>query len=85
MLGEKERNALLAMTPKLEKLYQVEGTWQHIVESVMHLPSDINQRVASIWIENVARFEAAGLRADPQQFAEKFVDENFGTTSPNSP
>ena len=76
-LDRHETDLLAAMTPKLRAVYQAEGTWQEVIGFVMRFPEDMPPKIAGVWRENVTRFEAVGARADPQVFAERFVDENF--------
>jgi hypothetical protein len=76
-LDQGETDVLSAMTPKLRAIYRAEGTWQDVIGFVMRFPEEMPQQIAAVWRENVTRFEAAGARADPQTFAEQFVDENF--------
>ena len=65
------------MTPKLEQIYSVRGTWREIIEMVMELPPSMPVAIRDLWAKNTAIAQAKNLHLSPQQFAEMFVDQNL--------
>jgi len=70
-LGEKDKEVLQQITPKLQETYSSSGAWYEIIEGVMDLPVAARQEVVAKWKQCV------GEVATPQTFAENFVDENL--------
>jgi len=69
---------LTVITPSLKSAFKVDGDdWRQIVAAGMQLPDDFSDEVRRLWRDNVERFEAAGARAVPLDFARAFVDEAF--------
>ena len=76
-LTAEDDRKLLAMTPKLREVYKRQGTWQEIVAGEMEFPSDLPQHIRAVWLENRIRAENSDLDLLPEDFARRFVDQNF--------
>lgn len=76
-LNERQKSSINQLTPKLQKTYGAEGEWHEIVASQMELPSDLPGKIKSIWEKNKLNLVAQGIKAEPEVFAQQFVDNNF--------
>jgi hypothetical protein len=68
---------LSKMEPKLTQVYNVQGTWDQIIATVMNLPVDAPSHINELWIKNQGVAKNKRIDLLPQQFAEMFVDDNF--------
>ncbi len=76
-LGAGEATALREMTPKLQGIYRVDGTWQDILASIMQMPPNLPTLIRTLWDKNSEIARKAGSTLTPQAFAEMFVDQNL--------
>jgi hypothetical protein len=76
-LDERARAAMVEMEPRLQRLYGVEGSWQTILATVMHLPPDTENQIRAMWKRNQEIAKPRQETLSPQRFAEMFVDDNF--------
>lgn len=76
-LPETEEAKLQQMTPKLQSVYSVNGTWQEVIASAMHIPTDLSVALREMWSRNLELARENGITLPPQRFAEMVVDENF--------
>lgn len=75
-LSVSQMDAMNAMTPKLEEVYGISGTWQEIVESVMDLPPDFSDSLRDMWKEG-SRLAGPSEKIDPERWAREVVDVNL--------
>lgn len=76
-LNEEQKSSLNQLTPKLQKTYGVEDGWHEIVSNQMEFPSDLPEKIKSIWKKNKLNLGSQGIKAEPEVFAQQFVDNNF--------
>ena len=76
-LPEDDQNKMTELAPKLRTLYGVEGTWQAVLEAVMHLPANMTDLIRDLWFKNSEIASRNNATLSPQQFAEMFVDQNL--------
>jgi len=67
-----DRANLESIASKLTELFGGDGTWHAAISSAAKLPADAPLRLQEMW-KSLAQQES---EADPQRFAEAFVDEN---------
>jgi hypothetical protein len=80
-LPEPERQGLEKMTPDLQRVYQMRGTWVEIVSRIMDVPDGFPEQVRGLWAKTRSNAEAAGQTVSPVVFATLFVDRNLGPNS----
>jgi hypothetical protein len=73
--------ALRFMEPKLTSLYQRTGSWQEVVRAEMNLPESFPDSVRRVWDNFLEAARRQGHSASPEEFVERFVDENFPETN----
>ena len=76
-LDDASRLSLQKMEPKLQGVYGVKGTWLDIVSAQMDFPASFPEQIKQIWSSFLGHARTQGLAVDPNEFAKKFVDENF--------
>jgi hypothetical protein len=76
-LDVKQESSLNQLTPKLQKTYSSKGKWHEIVSAQMDLPSDLPTKIRSLWKKNKHNLDSQGITAEPEVFAQQFVDNNF--------
>ena len=76
-LSEEQKGALSKMEPKLNEVYEMDGSWQEIVSAQMELPSDLPAKIKSIWEGGASKMRAMGMTPEPWEFTREFVDLNF--------
>lgn len=76
-LESQQEEVLRRMEPKLRGLYGVRGSWIEIVKSQMNFPDALSWKIRSIWQNWQLQAKQQGIKADPNEFAKNFVDENF--------
>ncbi len=76
-LSQEELRRLEEMTPKLRSTFGANGTWNEIISSVMRFPPNMPDLIRGLWEKNLKIAANNHLTLDPQQFAERFVDENL--------
>ncbi|RQP25422.1 hypothetical protein [Piscinibacter terrae] len=76
-LTDEQREGLAVVEPKLNALYNSQGSWQEIVRTQMDLPPSFPDRIRKVWEGFLGAAKAQGLSVDPHEFVERFVDENF--------
>jgi hypothetical protein len=76
-LNTEDNQKLQKISPKLSKVYGVDGAWTEIVESVMDLPETFIDQVREIWERNRTLAAKNGEILNAQDFAEMFVDTNL--------
>jgi hypothetical protein len=76
-LSSTDLTLLYEMTPKLRDVYQAQGDWYDIIESIMELPADMPERIVELWERNQELAKANGETLHPQDYAEMFVDQNL--------
>ena len=69
---------LVAMQPKLTEIYGVQGSWDQIIAAIMEFPDNMHTLILQTWNQNQEIARANGMTLSGQQFAEMFVDQNFG-------
>jgi len=72
-----EDKKLRNMEPTLHELYELDGSWYEIIESVMEFPSSLPSQIDTIWKKNQKLAELNNEELVPNDFAELFVDHNF--------
>lgn len=78
-LPQVDENKLNALAPKLQAIYGGGEAWYDAIAAAVHLPPEIPEVIREIWAKNQEIAHANGNELRPQQFAEKFVDENWGS------
>jgi hypothetical protein len=76
-LPVKDVRLLEEMTPKLQQVYKVAGTWREILEKVMEIPPSMPEAIRDLWAKNTAIAQTKIVHISPQHFAEMFVDQNL--------
>ena len=76
-LAAKDALVMEDMAPKLQRIYDMAGTWREIIEKVMELPPTMPEAMRDLWAKNTAIARTKNLHLSPQQFAEMFVDQNL--------
>jgi hypothetical protein len=76
-LPENEAAALEGMTPKLQDLYRIKGSWQEVIAKTLDFNPQMPDRFRAMWTRNLEIARQNGVELSPQQFAEMVVDENF--------
>ena len=76
-LSRVDRDRLDLMTPKLRKLYGLDGDWRSIVSQVMHFPITLDSDIRSLWARNHELAVQSGRELAPEDFARMVVDENL--------
>lgn len=79
-LHPKEESSLQAMTPKLNKLYGCDGTWQEVLGSILAISGDATKKIRLLWGKYSEQAALNGLELEPEDFARQFVDQNFNLT-----
>ncbi|MFH1707138.1 MAG: hypothetical protein ABIF71_04385 [Planctomycetota bacterium] len=76
-LEEEEEAEMEELAPKLQPLFAATGTWLQVIEHIMELPPDAQERIRGEWAKE--KQLAAGKKGQltPQAFAEQFVDANL--------
>lgn len=77
-LEKEDAERMKKLTPELQKVFGVSGSWIRIVEQVMEYPKDAPEEIRLIWTERkqeVAQTE--GRRLHPEEFARDFADISF--------
>jgi len=65
------------MTPKLQGVYGVEGSWQDIVGGTVGFGPDVPAHLKELWHRNQDIARQNKVELTPQQFAEMIVDDNL--------
>ena len=78
-LSAKDAALLEGMTPRLQKLYQIDGPWYEVIAGTMHMPADMPKALMALWKKNLEIARQHGAVLTPQEFAEMAVDENFAS------
>jgi hypothetical protein len=78
-LDAQQEETLRCMEPKLRLIYKNQGSWVEIVSSQMNLPRTLPEQIKDIWEKGLSQARRLGLSIDPNEFAVKFVDENFSS------
>ena len=76
-LSSHDSELLQKMTPKLQSTYNIKGSWQEIIASVMKFPENMPEQINSVWKKNRDLAKANGESLLPTDFAIMFVDQNF--------
>jgi len=76
-LSDADEEELRAITPNLCRVYRTEGDWRAVLAAAMELPTDLHTKIREIWNKNVESAKARGVRLNPQEFAESFVDYHW--------
>ncbi len=76
-LDENQNNTLQRMEPKLREIYGTGGPWMEIVRKQMAFPDTLPAKIQALWDGYVQQARRQGLEPDPNDFALRFVDENF--------
>lgn len=76
-LSETAEAQLEEMTPKLQSVYEVTGSWVEIVATIMDLPENLPTQLQEMWVRNTEIAQRSGVVLTPQKFAEMFVDQNL--------
>lgn len=76
-LPASQDDTLKEMTPKLQAIYGVQGTWQQVVVAAVQLPPNMPQMIRDLWAKNTEIAQKNRVTLAPQQFAEMFVDQNL--------
>jgi hypothetical protein len=76
-LSAENQQTLELMSPKLNKTFGGDGSWQSAIEAAMELPANMPQLIRDLWQKNLGISEEHGVELSPQQFAEMFVDSNL--------
>ncbi|WP_284620779.1 hypothetical protein [Aquabacterium humicola] len=79
-LNEEQSKALREIEPKLASLYGKTGSWQEIVRLEMNLPLSFPDSIRRIWDSFLKSARSQGVTVSPEEFVERFVDENFPET-----
>ena len=77
-LAESLEAELEQMTPNLQRVFKVQGSWVEIVTRVMDLPDGFPDQVRTLWAKTLSNAAAAGQPVSPVVFATMFVDRNLG-------
>ena len=75
--------ALIRLTPKFQEVYASSETWDEIVISQMHFPSNIREEISKLWEKNLIIAEQNDVVLSPEQFVEMFVSSNIGEIEPS--
>jgi hypothetical protein len=76
-ISESDLAVMHEITPKLREVYNIDGTWQDIISSVMRFPEGMPSEIRNIWHRNRDLALESDVILGPQMFAEMFVDDNF--------
>ena len=76
-LSEVDESRLVAMTPKLQSIYGVSGSWHDVLAAAVHLPKDMPVAIRQMWAKNTKIANEISAILTPQTFAEMFVDKNL--------
>lgn len=68
---------LVALSPRLGKVYGRTGDWIAIVSSELNLPDNLPALIVDSWHQNQRIAREHHLPLTPQRFAEMFVDDNL--------
>jgi hypothetical protein len=80
-LGElppNEESQLMAMEPTLPQIYGASGSWMDVIAFILKFPPEMPGTIQEMWKQNQEIGRANGIELQPQQFAQMFVDSNFG-------
>lgn len=76
-LPEENRQALLAMEPRLRATYECDGTWKKIVAAQMDFPENFPDQIKEIWVRSQEIAQQSGHVLDPMEFVKLFLKDNF--------
>lgn len=65
---------LATISPQLTRLYGKAGAWHEIVAQQMHFGDSMSVELRGMWLQTTENAARAGVRADPQSWAEKVAD-----------
>jgi hypothetical protein len=74
---------LQQMTPRLQEIYDHQGSWDEIVRHVLDLPVGIESRILELWNANKEKAASVGVTLSPKEFAVAFVDKHITGQSPD--
>jgi hypothetical protein len=74
--------AMEKMTPMLRQLYKVDGDWRQVLTVAVGLPPNFEELTRQMWRKNTELALQNGVTLEPQQFAEMYIDANFGVDRP---
>ncbi len=77
-LDQEKYERLKTVEGKLKQIYNREGDWITILKAELELPEDFELRVRDLWANNAALARKQGVQLSPVDFAQAFVDANFG-------
>ena len=80
-LAPEDEEVLRQMTPKLQEVYEVSGTWFEIVAAVMEFPDGLASELRGMWEKNRQLALENSEELDPSVFAMMVVDDNFRSTT----
>ena len=75
-LDPQQESSLVAMTPKLQNVYNHSGSWNEIVRDQLGFPPGIEAEILRLWTHNQKLAQDAGQTLGPLQFVEMFVSAN---------
>ncbi len=84
-LSHEQEASLQRMTPRLNDLYKLQGSWKQVLEAVMEMPPDSREKILAGWNAYLDHCRSGHETPDPQHFAERFVDVSLGRTPINAP
>jgi hypothetical protein len=84
-LSQEQEASLQRMTPKLNDLYGIQGSWKQVLEGVMQMPPGSRDKIMAAWDAYSEHCRTTRETPDPQHFAERFVDVSLGHAPSNSP
>ena len=84
-ISPEQEASLQRMTPRLNELYGIQGTWKQVLEDVMNMPPDSHAKIMAAWDAYSEHCRTARETPDLQHFAERFVDVSLGRTPISAP
>lgn len=76
-LDSSQDQLLKELTPKFQKTFKMDGTWQEIVISQLRFPPDIGNSILDLWTKNREIAKRHGQELKPMEFVEMFVAQNI--------
>jgi hypothetical protein len=76
-LQGQNRKQLASLQPKLQQIFNDDGSWFEIVAKEMQFSPDFPATVRAVWEKNLSSAVRSGVELVPREFAEAFVRGNF--------
>ena len=69
------------MTPKLQQIYGVSGSWDEITKKVLDLPEGIETEIRQLWEKNRELAAKKGHVLSPEAFTVAYIDKFIASTN----